>query len=93
MGKQYYDRYMPIEVHTIKVDATQASAKKVVFDLPYMVTGAIAQVRASNGAINDKLESVVIAQDNTTKAVTAEVTIASTGTLAENSIVSLLAFK
>ena len=92
MSDAYYERYMPIEVHTIKVDADQASAKKVVFTLPYMITGAIAQIRASNGALTD-IEKVVVAQDSTTKVVTVEVSVASASTLAENSIVSLIAFK
>lgn len=92
MSDAYYERYMPIEVHTIKVDADQASAKKVVFTLPYMITGAIAQIRASNGALTD-VEKVVVAQDSTTKVVTVEVSVASASTLAQNSIVSLIAFK
>jgi len=92
MSDAYYERYMPIEVHTIKVDADQASAKKVVFTLPYMITGAIAQIRASNGVLTD-VEKVVVAQDSTTKVVTVEVSVASAGTLAQNSIVSLIAFK
>ena len=92
MSDAYYERYMPIEVHTIKVDADQASAKKVVFTLPYMVTGAIAQIRKSDGTLTD-IEKVVVAQDSTTKVVTVEVSVASAGTLAQNSIVSLIAFK
>lgn len=92
MSDAYYERYMPIEVHTIKVDADQASAKKVVFTLPYMVTGAIAQIRKSDGTLTD-VEKVVVAQDSTTKVVTVEVSVASAGTLAQNSIVSLIAFK
>lgn len=92
MSDAYYERYMPIEVHTIKVDSDQASAKKVVFTLPYMITGAIAQIRASNGALTD-VEKVVVAQDSTTKVVTVEVSVASASTLAQNSIVSLIAFK
>lgn len=92
MSDAYYERYMPIEVHTIKVDADQATAKKVVFTLPYMITGAIAQIRKSDGTLTD-VEKVVVAQDSTTKVVTVEVSVASTGTLAQNSIVSLIAFK
>ena len=92
MSDAYYERYMPIEVHTIKVDADQAAAKKVVFTLPYMVTGAIAQIRKSDGTLTD-IEKVVVAQDSTTKVVTVEVSVASAGTLAQNSIVSLIAFK
>lgn len=92
MSDAYYERYMPIEVHTIKVDADQATAKKVVFTLPYMVTGAIAQIRKSDGTLTD-VEKVVVAQDSATKVVTVEVSVASAGTLAQNSIVSLIAFK
>lgn len=92
MSTAYYERYMPIEVMSKKVDATEASAKKVVFTLPYMVQGAVAQIRTSAGAITDA-EKVVVAKDSTTGVVTVEVNVASAGTLAENSIVSLIAFK
>lgn len=88
----YYDRYMPIEAHCIKVDADAASAKAVVFNLPYLVTGAIAQIRADDGTDNP-VEKIVIAEDDVTGQVTVTVSIASTGTLAQNSIVSLIAFK
>lgn len=92
MSTTYYERYMPIEVQTIKVNQTQATAKKVVFTLPYMVTGAIAQIRATNGTIT-AVDKVVIAQDATTKVVTVEVSVAAAETLAKDSIVSLIAFK
>lgn len=92
MSTTYYERYMPIEVQTIKVNQDQATAKKVIFTLPYMVTGAIAQIRTTNGTIT-AVDKVVIAQDATTKVVTVEVSVAAAGTLAKDSIVSLIAFK
>ena len=85
----YYDRYMPIEVMSKKADGDEATANKVIFTLPYACQGAIAQVRqdADNEVDPTGLEIEMKEDDGVH---TCEVSV--TG-LAENDIVSLLAFK
>ena len=91
MGKTYYDRYMPIEVHQIKVNEAQATANKVVFTLPYLVSGVIAQIyKDADDTLYSTGQKVVIAQDATTKVVTVEV---SATALVEDDLVNILAFK
>lgn len=90
MSKTYYDRYMPIEVHSVKASAAQAAANKVIFTLPYMVQGTIAQVKAADHTLNDTGLKIEVKEDATTKVVTVEVSV--TALLADQ-IVSLVAFK
>jgi len=86
---KYYDRYMPIEVMSKKASGDEATANKVIFTLPYACQGAIAQVRqdADNEVDPTGLEIEMKEDDGVH---TCEVSV--TG-LAENDIVSLLAFK
>lgn len=85
------DRYVAMEKFYAKASAAQASANAVAFTVPYLPTGAIAQIRAdANGAMNVTGLAVTIAQDGTTKVVT--VTVAATN-ISANDHVSLIVFK
>jgi hypothetical protein len=85
------ERYVALEKFSAKASAAQATAGKVVFTLPYVPTGYIAQVAApTTGVVNNTGLAVKIATDSTTGVITAEVAVT---TLAENSIVSLICFK
>lgn len=85
----YYDRYMPLEVMSKKADGDEATADKVIFTLPYACQGAIAQVRQdADNEVDDAGLKVEMKEDDGVH--TCEVSITS---LAENDIVSLVAFK
>ena len=84
------DRFVPMERFSKVVTAAEATAGKVVFTLPYLPTGYIAQVVApTTGLVNATGLSVVVSTDSTTGVITAEVSVT---TLAEGSIVSLICF-
>jgi hypothetical protein len=84
------DRFVAMEKFSAKATAAQASAGKVVFTLPYLPVGYIAQVAApTTGVVNNTGLAVKIATDATTGAITAEVSVT---TLVEDSIVSLICF-
>ena len=81
----YYDRYMPVEVHTKKASSAEASTNAVEFDLPYEVNGAIAQVvQDADDAVDDSGLKVEIDGKKVTVSVTS---------LAEDDIVTILATK
>lgn len=83
-------RYKPIETFYKKAVAADATAGKVVFTLPYLPTGVIAQIRAdATGAVNSTGLSVKIDTNSTTGVITATVG-ATTITLADH--VSLIVF-
>lgn len=85
------ERFVPMEKFSAKASTAQAAANKVVFTLPYVPTGYIAQVAApTTGAVNNTGLAVKVATDATTGVITAEVAVTS---LAEDSIVSLICFK
>lgn len=85
----HYDRYMPIEVHTKKATADEATANKVIFTLPYKVNGVVAQiVKAADNTVYATGQTVEVKEDATTKVVTVEV--AATAILA-NDIVTIIA--
>ena len=84
------DRFVAMEKFSTKATAAQASAGKVVFTLPYLPVGYIAQVAApTTGVVNNTGLAVKIATDSTTGVITAEVVVT---TLVEDSIVSLICF-
>ena len=85
----YYERYMPLEVQSIKADSDQATANKVIFTLPYACQGAIAQVRQdADDEVDVSGLKVEMKEDDGVH--TCEVSVTA---LAENDIVSLIAFK
>ena len=85
----YYERYMPLEVQSVKASAAQAAANKVIFTLPYACQGAIAQVRQD---ADDEVDAtgLEVEMKETEGVHTCEVSVTS---LAEDDIVSLIAFK
>lgn len=84
------DRFVAMEKFSTKVTEAQASAGKVVFTLPYLPVGYIAQVAApTTGVVNNTGLAVKIATDATTGVITAEVSVTN---LVEDSIVSLICF-
>ena len=85
----YYDRYMPIEVHTKKASATEAGADEVVFDLPYECQGVIAQVvQTADDVVDITGAKATMVEDDGQHQVKVEVS-----SLAENDIVSVICFK
>ena len=83
-------RYRPIETFYKKAVAADATAGEVVFTLPYLPTGVIAQIRAdATGVVNATGLSVEIDTNSTTGVITA--TVGATAiTLADH--ISLIAF-
>lgn len=87
----YYERFIPLEVMTTKATAAQASANKVIFTLPYTVTGVIAQIyKAADNTLYSTGQTVEIKVDETTGVCTVEV--AATAILADD-VVTIVAFK
>ena len=85
------ERFVPMEKFSATASEAQATAGKVVFTLPYVPTGYIAQVIApTTGAVNDTGLAVKVATDATTGVITAEVAVT---TLVAASVVSLICFK
>ncbi len=84
------DRFVAMEKFSTEATEAQATAGKVVFTLPYLPVGYIAQVVApTTGVVNNTGLAVKIATDATTGVITAEVAVS---TLVEDSIVSLICF-
>mgnify|MGYP006912905009 CR=1 FL=1 len=84
------DRFVAMEKFSAKATAAQATAGKVVFTLPYLPVGYVAQVFApTTGVVNNTGLTVKIATNATTGVITAEVAVTS---LAEDSVVSLICF-
>lgn len=84
------DRFVAMEKFSAKATAAQVTAGKVVFTLPYLPVGYVAQVFApTTGAVNNTGLAVKIATDETTGVITAEVAVT---TLVKDSIVSLICF-
>ena len=87
----HYDRYMPIEVHTKKATAGEATANKVIFTLPYKPNGVVAQiVKEADNTLYATGQTIEVKEDETTKVVTVEV--AATAILA-NDVVTIIATK
>ena len=85
------DRFVAMEKFSAKATAAQATAGKVVFTLPYLPVGYVAQVFApTTGVVNNTGLTVKIATNATTGVITAEVAVTS---LAEDSVVSLICFQ
>lgn len=84
------DRFVAMEKFSTKATAAHATDDKVVFTLPYLPVGYIAQVVApTTGVVNNLGLAVNIATDATTGVITAEVAVT---TLVADSIVSLICF-
>lgn len=83
-------RFVPIEVFSKKATATEASANKVIFTIPYTVTGAMAQIiKAADNTLYSTGQTIEIKVNSTTGVCTVEV--AATAILA-NDVVNLLVF-
>ncbi len=84
----FYNRYIPVEVRSVKCGAAEVSANEVEFDLPYECQGVIAQVFLANGDNYVTGVKPTIEENSGEYSVKVDATALNT-----NDIVSVLCFK